>query len=139
MPGLTGASESTMGDGLGRPRLIIADDDPVVRSALGSQLAGDFEIVGSASTAAEAAELAEAHRPEAALVDVVMPGGDGLEAVREIRRRSPETRIVMLSADESRESVVKLLDEGATAYVRKGVPAPEITRTLLDALKADAG
>jgi DNA-binding NarL/FixJ family response regulator len=133
---VTEAADSTRGDGSGRPRLMIADDDAVVRSALGSQLAGDFEVVGAASDAAEAGELAGTHQPEAALVDVVMPEGGGLEAVREIRRRSPETCIVMLSSDESRESVVELLDAGAMAYVRKGVPASEIARTLLEAMRA---
>ncbi len=119
-----------------RPRLLIADDDSIVRSVLSTQLSGDFEVVGTASDTTEAIELAAQHQPDAALVDVQMPGGGGLEAVRQISQRSPDTCIVILSADESHHGVVDLLNAGAIAYVRKGVPDSEIARTLAESMKA---
>jgi|AntDryMetagUQ889_1029465.scaffolds.fasta_scaffold12975_2 DNA-binding NarL/FixJ family response regulator len=120
------------------PRLLIADDDPVVRSALSAQLRGDFEIVAVATNTAEAIELAGEHRPDVALIDVEMPGGGGVEAVSRIATSSPATRMVMLSGDESREGVIELLSAGAIAYLRKGATAWEITKTLTEALKARA-
>lgn len=122
-----------------RPSLLIADDDAVVRSTLEQQLAGDFNIVGVAESADEAIELAEQHRPAAALVDVQMPGGGARSAVPEITGRSPETCIVILSSDESHDVVLELLNAGAMAYVRKGVTGPEIARKLADAIEAKRG
>ena len=118
-----------------RPTLLIADDDAVVRSALGSHLVGDFQVIAIAEDATEAIELAAEHQPDAALIDVEMPGGGAREAVPQITARSPDTCIVILSADESREVVLELLNTGAIAYVRKGVPAAQIARTLADAMK----
>jgi len=122
-----------------RPTLLIADDDPVVRSTLGAQLAGDFDIVAVAEDAAEAVALAERHRPDAALIDVEMPKGGAREAVPGIVAGSPATSVVILSADESRPVVLELLAAGAIAYLRKGVSADQIARTLTDALRLTRG
>jgi two-component system nitrogen regulation response regulator GlnG len=119
-----------------RPTLLIADDDAVVRSALGAQLEGDFRVVAVAETVAEAVELAEHHQPDAALVDVEMPEGGAQAAVPQITARSPGTSIVILSGDESRDSVLELLSAGAIAYIRKGIPTSDIAKTLTDALGA---
>jgi DNA-binding NarL/FixJ family response regulator len=124
-------------DGDSRPSLLIADDDAVVRSMLGAQLYGDFRVVGAAATVAEAVELAGLHHPDAALVDVQMPDGGAREAVPQIVATSPGTCIVILSSDESRDVVLELLNAGAMAYIRKGVPGSEISRTLTQALLAD--
>ena len=126
------------GGGPRRPRLLIADDDAVVRATLNSQLAGDFEICAVAKDTGEAIKLAAENQPDAALIDVEMPGGGGLEAVRQIATRSPATCLVVLSSDESREGVVDLLNAGAIAYLRKGVTATEVVDTLNNALDAQA-
>jgi len=84
-----------------RPTLLIADDDGVVRSMLPAQLGGDFNVVAVAENAPEAIELADEHQPDAAMIGVEMPGGGAQHAVPQIARRSPETCIVVLSADES--------------------------------------
>jgi DNA-binding NarL/FixJ family response regulator len=124
------------GEGDPRPSLLIADDDAVVRSVLNAQLAGDFQIVGLATTVTEAIELASEHQPDAALIDVEMPDGGARAAVPQIVTRSPQTCIVILSGDESRDVVLELLTAGAMAYLRKGVPGAQISKTLLDALRA---
>jgi DNA-binding NarL/FixJ family response regulator len=118
-----------------RPSLLIADDDAFMRSAL-TQLEGGFHLVAVAKNATEAIELAEQHRPDIALIDVEMPGGGARVAVPQIAARSPETCIVILSGDESREVVLELLSAGAIAYIRKGVTASELSAMLTDALKA---
>ncbi len=108
----------------------------MVRSALGSQLEGEFDVVAVAEDATEAVLLAEQHRPDVALIDVQMPDGGALQAVPQIASRSPDTCIVILSGDESRDIVLRLLSAGAIAYVRKGVTATEIAKTLAAAMKA---
>ena len=126
------------GLGAGRPRLLIADDDPVVRAALRAQLGGDFDVVAAAEDAIQAVQMAQDHQPDAALIDVDMPGGGAVQAVPQIAKRSPRTCMVILSSDESPDLVVGLISAGAIAYVRKGVASQEIARTLAAALKARA-
>jgi DNA-binding NarL/FixJ family response regulator len=121
-----------------RPRLMIADDDPVVQSMLGMSLAEGFDVVGTAADGDEAIELAEATRPDAALVDVEMPGGGGLHAVRGILEVAPDTAIVVLSVDESDTTVRELIQAGAIAYRRKGVSVQALAESLTDSIKARA-
>jgi DNA-binding NarL/FixJ family response regulator len=117
-----------------RANLLIADDDMVCRIALTSQLEPWFHVVAVAESATEAIELADKHRPDVALVDVQMPGGGAREAVPGIATSSPDTRIVVLSSDESARVVLELLEAGAIAYMRKGATGAEIAKTLTDAL-----
>jgi CheY-like chemotaxis protein len=124
------------GNGDSRPTLLIADDDAAVRSALSSQLGGNFRVVAIAVDATEAIELAAEHRPNVALLDVQMPGGGARQAVPQIVTRSPETCMLLLSGDESDSSLRELLGAGAMAYIRKGTTPSEITQTMTDALDA---
>ena len=119
-----------------KPRLLIADDDTVVRSALAQQLAGHFELVGAARDAAEAVELAAAQKPDIAILDVEMPAGGGPHAARGIAAISPSTTIVALSIDESRDVVLEMLDAGAVTYVRKGAGGRHLIDTLLHCIHA---
>ncbi len=119
-----------------RPRLLIADDDPVVRSALSMALESSFDVVAAASDGEGAVAQAAATRPDAALVDVEMPGGGGARAVRGIVEVSPETAIVALSSDESDDVVRHLVLAGAMAYLRKGLPPAELAKALKTAISA---
>jgi two-component system, NarL family, nitrate/nitrite response regulator NarL len=116
--------------------LLIADDDPVARTMLSISLARRFEIVGVVEDAEQAVASATLVRPDVAIVDVQMPGGGGLAAVRGIAQASPHTAVVMLSSDESDESVRALLTEGAACYVRKGIDADELTAIVTRAIRA---
>jgi DNA-binding NarL/FixJ family response regulator len=109
----------------GLPRLIIADDDPIVQSVLGNVLGERFDVVGIAADGEEAVALARAFRPDVALIDVEMPKGGGLRAVEGICEVAPGTAIVVLSCDESDASVRELIQAGAIAYRRKGIE-PEL-------------
>ena len=75
-------------------------------------------------------------QPDLVILDVHMPGGGGWHATREIRRRSPRTAIVVLSADEARTEVIELLRLGAVTYMRKGIDAETLMETLNFALDA---
>jgi DNA-binding NarL/FixJ family response regulator len=120
----------------GRPRLLLADDDPIVHSALGAQLQHAFEFVGAAKDADEAIAMTEAHRPDVAILDVNMPGGGAHRATREIRTRCPRTAIVILSADERDGEVLDLLGTGAVAYLRKGLDTHALIGKLFASIEA---
>jgi DNA-binding NarL/FixJ family response regulator len=121
----------------GLPRLLIADDDPVVRSVLTAQLGSQFVVVAVAADAQEAIDLVNRHHPDVALIDVMMPAGGGLRATAEIHQHSPETTIAAFSGDESERGVADMLRAGAIAYIRKGVDAQELAETLMSCIEAD--
>lgn len=89
-----------------------------------------FELVGVAKNADEAIELACLHRPDVALIDFKMPAGGGPRAVREIGARSPETRVLALSAYGDDGSVDQMLRAGAAGYLVKGASVEEILEAL---------
>lgn len=120
------------------PSLIIVDDDAVVRAALVLELQAQFHVVGEAATAEQAASVAGATRPQAALVDVDMPGG-GPAAVRGILRESVGTAVVALSVDESPAVVCEMLDAGALSYRRKQEPLALVAETLRRSIRARGG
>jgi DNA-binding NarL/FixJ family response regulator len=121
-----------------RPRLMIADDDPVVQSLLSASLSSAFDVIGVAADSDEAIELARMGQPDAAIVDVEMPKGGGLRAVRGIVDVAPDTAIVVLSADESDKSVRELIQAGAIAYHRKGVTAQDLASSLTASIEVHA-
>ncbi len=102
-------------------RIVLADDHPVVLRGLKAMLAEvpDFQVVGEASDGPAAVRMIEQLRPEVAVVDFMMPGLNGLEVTRQVSRRSPQTRIVILSMHASEGYVVDTLRSGATGYVLK--------------------
>jgi DNA-binding NarL/FixJ family response regulator len=121
-----------------RPRLMIADDDPVVQSMLSVSLSSAFDVVGVAGDSDEAIELARVSQPDAAVVDVEMPKGGGLRAVRGIVEVAPGTAIVVLSGDESERVVRELMQAGAIAYRRKGLGSAELSESLTESIQAHA-
>lgn len=112
--------------------MMIAEDEPAVREALADLVDSDpdMDLVGAAKDAAEAIEFALRERPDVALVDVKMPAGGGAHAAREIRRGSPHTQVVALSAYEDRRTVLEMLQAGVVGYVVKGTSADEILYTI---------
>jgi DNA-binding NarL/FixJ family response regulator len=119
-------------------RLIIADDDPVVASMLSMSLGNEFDVVGVAGDGEETVALAASTKPDAAIIDVDMPKGGGMHAVRGIREASPQTAMVILSGDESDHVVRELMAAGAVAYRRKGVDARVLAASLKEAVEAHA-
>jgi two-component system, NarL family, response regulator NreC len=117
-------------------RLLLVDDHAVVRSGLKMLLSaeGDVEIVGEASTAAQAMEAAGVVKPDVILMDIGLPDLSGIDATREIKRRFPQISIVALTIHEDEEYFFKMLEAGASGYVPKRA-APE---ELLIAIRAAA-
>jgi EAL domain-containing protein (putative c-di-GMP-specific phosphodiesterase class I)/AmiR/NasT family two-component response regulator len=119
--------------------VLIAEDQPDVRSALALLISSEpsLRLVAEAADTDEAIVLAVEHRPDVALIDVKMPGGGGPRAVREIATRSPNTRLVALSAYEDRSSVFQMLRAGAVGYLVKGAPGEEIVGTIHSVLRGE--
>ena len=120
--------------------VIVAEDDADVRQALAELLRDDatLDLVGVAADAPSAIELAEQQQPQVALVDVRMPGGGGLRAAREIRDRSPATKVLALSAYDDRASVISMLRAGAHGYIVKGVAADRIVDSVHNVHRGEA-
>jgi signal transduction histidine kinase len=94
--------------------------------------------VGAAEDADQAIEIARAHHPDVALLDVKMPGGGGPRASRQIRELSPHTRVVALSAYEDRTTVLEMLRAGAAGYLVKGTSAGEIVEAIRRSVRGQA-
>ena len=120
-------------------RILVADDHPIFRDGVVQSLeeTDEFRVVATASSAAEAIELAEQKRPDLALLDLSMPGG-GLTAVAEIARSQTATHVAMLTVSEDDEDVAEALKLGAVAYILKGVSAAELRRILKGAAEGEA-
>jgi DNA-binding NarL/FixJ family response regulator len=121
-------------------RVLIADDDADLRCLLEKYVKGEpaLQLVGAATNADEAIQLAEEHQPDAALIDVGMPGGGGVRAVREIAQRSPQTSMIALSGYDDRNTVLEMLEAGAISYLVKGASRDEILQTLRRSIEAHA-
>ena len=106
---------------MSRVRLLLADDHTMVRQGLRKLLEErvDWEVVAEASDGREAIKLAEQHRPDVAILDVAMPLLNGIEATRQITKRVPSTRVLVLSMHADEVYVTQVLRAGATGYLLK--------------------
>ena len=109
-------------------RVVIADDHPFFVEALAITLELDhrIEIAGRARHGKEAVELASTIQPDVVLMDLNMPVLDGIAATRDVRRVSPASRVVVLTASTSREDERQARAAGAVAYLRKGCHAADL-------------
>jgi NarL family two-component system response regulator LiaR len=119
-------------------RVLIADDHAVLREGLRSflELQDGIEIVGDAADGAEAVALAEQLRPAVVLMDLVMPKLDGVEAMRELRERVPDTRVIILTSYIDDERLLPAIRAGAAGYLLKNAEPKELARAIR---AADAG
>ena len=109
-------------------RVLIADDQRVVRDGLSMLVAliDGVEVVGTASDGAEALALAEAHHPDVVLMDLRMPGTDGITATGQLRQRIPATRVLVLTTYADDATIVPALRAGALGYLTKDASAEQI-------------
>ena len=102
-------------------RIVIAEDHTILREGLRSLLSAspDFEIVGEAEDGREAIRCVEKLKPDLILTDLSMPRMNGMDAIREIRRRAPETKILVLTVHKTEEYILATLQAGADGYLLK--------------------
>jgi len=112
--------------------IALADDHNIVRQGLRALLEGepDFEVVGEAGDAETAIELVKLKRPSVLVLDLMMKGFDGMEAIRHISNHMPETNIVVLSMYDSEGYIIESLRAGAKSYVLKGSTSEELLRAI---------
>jgi DNA-binding NarL/FixJ family response regulator len=121
-------------------RLLIVDDHPVVRDGLSSMFARDpeFEVVGEATDGAEAIRLAEALRPDVILMDLRMPGMDGVSATRELTGLGGDARVLVLTTYDTDSHVLPAIEAGATGYLLKDAPRDELLRAVRATARGEA-
>jgi DNA-binding NarL/FixJ family response regulator len=105
-------------------RILIADDHPMMREALQAALAEetDLEVIGEASDGSEAITLVEKLNPDVILMDLLMPGMDGLEAIARIIEARPQAKIIVVTSLEDEDKVVAAIQAGALGYFPKTAP-----------------
>jgi DNA-binding NarL/FixJ family response regulator len=113
-------------------RVMVVDDQALVREGLMTLLetAADVTPVAAASDGEEAVALAARHRPDVVLMDLRMPGVDGVEATRRIRAAQPDTEIVVLTTHADEASILDALQAGARGYLTKDAGIAEISRAI---------
>ena len=116
-------------------RILLADDHQIVREGFRALLEAepDFEIVAETGDGLEAVRLAEHQKPHVLVVDLMMPGLNGLEVARQISQRVPMTHVVVLSMHANEAYVLEALKNGACAYVLKDASAAELVRAVREA------
>jgi DNA-binding NarL/FixJ family response regulator len=116
-------------------RVLIVDDHEIVREGLQTLLSEepDFEIVGMTGDGAAAVTLAEAKKPDVIVMDLVMPGLDGIEATRRILGSNPSARVLVLTTFADDQRVREAIQAGATGYLLKDILKEDLLRALRDA------
>jgi two-component system, NarL family, response regulator NreC len=111
-----------------KQRIVIAEDYTILREGLRAMIASypDFEVVGEAGDGHEAVQSVEKLKPHLVLMDLSMPRMNGMDAIREIRRRAPETKIVVLTVHKTEEYILATLKAGADGYVLKDATRDEL-------------
>jgi DNA-binding NarL/FixJ family response regulator len=113
-------------------RVVVADDHGIVREGLAAVLSAreGFELVGTATTAAEAVRAAVTLRPDVVVMDIQMPDRSGIDATRDIRRAAPDVAVLMLTMFDDDASVFAAMRAGARGYVLKGDAPDHVVRAI---------
>lgn len=121
-------------------RVLLVDDHGVVRRGLGALLAtyDDIEVVGDAGSGAEGVALAQRLLPDVVLMDLVMPGMDGIAATRQVKQASPSTQVIVLTSYSEDERIFPAIKAGALSYLLKEVGPDELVRAIRAARRGEA-
>ena len=120
--------------------ILLVDDHEVVRQGVRAffEAHAEFEVVGEAKNGAEAVKMVEEHIPNVVLMDLIMPGMDGVEATRLIKNISPRTQIVVLTSYHEDEHIFPALQAGALSYILKDVKMDELAQAVKKAAVGEA-
>ncbi|MBA9007699.1 response regulator [Thermomonospora cellulosilytica] len=120
-------------------KVLLVDDHPVVREGLRGMLAAepDLEVVGEAGGAAEAVAAVGRHEPDVVLMDLRMPGGDGVEATARVLARRPRTRVVVLTTYETDADILRAVEAGAAGYLLKDVGRRDLAQAVRAAARGE--
>jgi DNA-binding NarL/FixJ family response regulator len=121
-------------------KILLADDHPVVREGLRGMLSAesDIEVVGEAASGAEAVALFAALRPDVILMDLRMPGGDGVDAIAKIRAgHENRVKIIVLTTYDADADILRAVEAGAAGYVLKDAPRADLVRAIRAAARGE--
>jgi DNA-binding NarL/FixJ family response regulator len=120
--------------------LLIVDDHPVVRDGLSGMFAAmpEFSVLGEAADGAEAVAMAACLHPDVILMDLRMPGMDGVTAISELARRGVTARVLVLTTYDTDSYVLPAIEAGATGYLLKDAPRAELQRAVEAAARGEA-
>lgn len=127
-------STASSGSAPRRARVLIVDDHPLFRAGVRQRLAAfadEVEVVGEAADGQEAIDLATELQPDVVLMDVAMPGVNGIEATRRIKERQPHVGVLILTVYDDSQYVTALLEAGAAGYLLKTVEVDELSRAIV--------
>jgi DNA-binding NarL/FixJ family response regulator len=120
-------------------RILIADDHPLTRDALAGLLTHNgFDVVGQAASGEEAIDRARELRPDLVLLDLTMPGMDGLTALPKVREAAPDAEVVVLTASEDESNLLAAIRAGAAGYLLKSEPPERIVAFLRGVARGEA-
>ena len=119
-----------------KQRIVIAEDYTILREGLRALISSnpEFDVVAEAGDGHEAIQCVEKHKPHLILLDLSMPRMNGMDAIREIRRRVPETKILVLTVHKAEEYILATLKAGANGYVLKDASHHELMMALTNVL-----
>ena len=112
--------------------IVLADDHQIVRQGLRALLEAEpgFSVTGEAADGLEVADLVQSVQPDVLILDIKMPGLNGLEVIRQVRRRTPDTYVVILSMYANEAYVMEALRNGAAGYVLKGASSTDLVQAV---------
>ncbi|MEU8155364.1 response regulator transcription factor [Micromonospora sp. NPDC048986] len=121
-------------------RLLIVDDHPVVRDGLRGMFTGDgdFQVVGEAADGSEALVLVATLRPDVVLMDLRMPGMDGVTAIGRLARSGSAARVLVLTTYDTDADVLPAIEAGATGYLLKDTPREDLVRAVRAAARGES-
>ncbi|MEV4496734.1 response regulator transcription factor [Micromonospora arborensis] len=121
-------------------RLLIVDDHPVVRDGLRGMFTGDpgFEVVGEAADGSEALTLVATLQPDVVLMDLRMPGMDGVTAIGRLARSGSAARVLVLTTYDTDADVLPAIEAGATGYLLKDAPREDLVRAVRAAARGES-
>ena len=130
-PGTAAAPSATL-----QARVLVVDDHSLLRTGVANIINQEpgFEVVAEAANGLDAIEAFITHRPDVVLMDLRMPGMEGVEAVQQIRAIDPQARVVVLTTYDADEDIARALQAGAKAYILKDIAADELVTCIRDVL-----
>jgi len=120
------------------PSVVIVDDHSLFRAGVRAELDGLVDVRGDAATVEDAVRLVQKADPDVVLLDVHMPGGGGLEVIRQVAERRPAQRFLALSVSDAPEDVIAIIRAGARGYVTKTISGPELADAVRRIADGDA-
>jgi two-component system, NarL family, response regulator LiaR len=120
--------------------ILLVDDHSVVRMGIAAYFntLPDFEVIGEAGSGAEAVRIVEQCAPDVVLMDLLMPGMDGVEATRQIRRMSPRTQVIVLTSHHDDEHIFPAIRAGALSYLLKDIDPDDLAEAVRQAHAGEA-